>query len=116
MEGIRGKFVGQEIYRRKFELLSIMRDGNIFELISKDDEHILLRDEDGYLIWRLLCRDRYDQQFHIPIEGYIMFDVIYEDFKGETYAKILKFREQDSGQDHWFIHECFISKRGGLDV
>lgn len=116
MEGIRGKFIGQEIYRRKFELLSIMRDGNIIELISKNDEHILLRDEDSYLIWRLLCRDRYDQQFHIPIEGHIMFDVVYEEIKGETVAKILKFRAQDSGQDYWFRHECFISKRGGLDV
>lgn len=116
MEGIRGKFIGQEIYRRKFELLSIMRDGNIIELISKNDEHILLRDEDSYLIQRLLCRDRYDQQFHIPIEGYIMFDVVYEEIKGETVAKILKFRAQDSGQDYWFRHECFISKRGGLNV
>jgi hypothetical protein len=61
MEGIKGKFIGQKVYARTFELLSIMRDGNIFELISKNDEHILLRDEDSYLIWKLLCRNRHDQ-------------------------------------------------------
>lgn len=116
MEGIKGKFIGQKVYARTFELLSVMRDGNIFELISKNDEHILLRDEDSYLIQKLLCRNRHDQQFHIPMEGHITFNVVYEEIKGETVAKILKFRAQDSGQDYWFKHECFISKRGGLDV
>lgn len=116
MEGIKGKFIGQKVYARAFELLSVMRDGNIFELISKNDEHILLRDEDSYLIQKLLCRNRHGQQFHIPMEGHIMFNVVYEEIKGETVAKILKFRAQDSGQDYWFKHECFISKRGGLDV
>ena len=116
MRDIKGVFTGKEVYVREFDLLSIMRDGNIVELISKDDEHILLRDEDTDRILKLLCRDRLNEQrFHIAADGIITFHVIYFEDRGR-YAEILKFRTQDSEQDHWFQNPCFISKRGGLDV